>query len=257
MDGRFLGRLRRAHNPAIPSAHQVRRAVRERPIPPALNWLASMPAGLGAMLNDQLGDCTCAAIYHALQVWTFHTAGSMLTEPDVYVQKLYELACGYVPGNPTTDQGGVEQSVLGYCMRQGIPIAPGGSSDLNKLAAFVEIDPRQVGDVKRAVAEGGVVYLGINIPEAWCSMAVGQDWANASGPIAGGHAIIGAGYDAEWLYVVSWGSIWRMSWTAFAAVCDEAYFLADPLWINEKGTTPFGMTLADLEASMRAQKIAA
>ena len=256
MQGRKLGRLPRSHNAAVPAMMQMRRTAQVPPLPPALNWLDSMPAGLGMMLNDQLGDCTVAAIFHALQVWTFHTQSKMLTEPDAYVQALYAKACGYVPGDESTDQGGNEQDVLTFCMRNGIPVAPGGPADINKIAAFIEIDPRQVDDVKRSVAEGGIIYLGINIPEAWCSMPVGEDWTDASGPVGGGHAIIGAGYDADWLYVVSWGAVWRMSWAAFAQVCTEAYFVADPLWMSAKGVTPFGITLADAEASMQALRMA-
>lgn len=253
MTGRRLGCLPRTHNPLVPHLRAMR-AIEQPPIPAALNWLDSMPPGLGMMLNDTLGDCACAAVYHAIQVWTFHVAGSALTEPDAMVEKLYEEACGYVPGDPSTDQGGVEQSVLNYLTTTGAPMSDGTRQ---KLGAFVEIDHRQTDSVKRAVAEGGAIYLGIQIPEAWCSAPVGSDWTDASGPIAGGHAIIAAGYDADWLYVVSWGSVWRMSWAAFATVCDEAYFLADPLFINAKGLTPFGMSLADLEASMQPLRMAA
>jgi hypothetical protein len=206
------------------------------------------------MLNDQLGDCTCAAIYHAIQVWSFNTTGTTLTEPDSCVLDLYEAVGHYVPGDPDTDNGAVEQEVLAYILNTGAPL-PNGQR--HRIAAYVEIDPRNTDDVRRAIAESGVAYLGIQIPESWCSLPVGEDFTDTSGPIGGGHAIIAAGYDADWLYVVSWGSIWRMSWEAFAKVTDEVYMLADPFWLTTKGFTPFGQNLQGLEASMQGLKLAA
>jgi hypothetical protein len=250
---RFLGRQARLHNALIPSAHQVCCASLQLPIPAAKTWLTGLPPSLGMMLNDSLGDCTVAAVYHAIQLWTFNTTGQTLTEPDPCVLQLYEEACGY-RGTPDTDNGGIEQNVLSYLLNTGAPLL---NNQRHKIAAFVEIDPRNIQDVKRAIAEGGVVYLGIQIPEAWCQMPVGSDWTDASGPIAGGHAIVGGGYDDDWIYIVSWGSIWRMSWGAFAQVCDEAYLIADPFWLTSKGLTPFGMSLSALETSMQGIRLAA
>ncbi len=66
------------------------------PPPAAVDYTKGMPTDLGMMLNDSLGDCTCAAYYHARQVWTFNT-GKMVTEPDGDVEDLYVKACGYDP----------------------------------------------------------------------------------------------------------------------------------------------------------------
>jgi hypothetical protein len=62
----------------------------------------------GMMMNDTLGDCTIAACGHAVQVWT----QGKITVPDSLVESYYEKWCGYVPGNPNTDNGGVELDIL-------------------------------------------------------------------------------------------------------------------------------------------------
>ena len=42
----------------------------ELPAPPdAVDWTKGI-TNFGMMLNDQLGDCTVAALGHAIQVWT-------------------------------------------------------------------------------------------------------------------------------------------------------------------------------------------
>jgi hypothetical protein len=258
MTTRKLGRQARSFNPTVPHMRAMR-GTQQAPLPAALSWLHGMPADLGMMLNGptpgdpaapQLGDCTCAGLAHARQVWSYNASGQMVTLPDDYVLQLYERGCGYMLGNEATDQGGNEQSLLTFCQQTGIP-TPGGP---DKILGFVELNVANTDDIKRAIAEGGIVYLGINIPDAWCEAPVGSTWDVTDSPTAGGHAIIGAAYDPQELYVVSWGNTWPMTWAGFAQVCDEAYLVVDQAWLNAKGSTPFGMSLDALEAAMSALK---
>jgi len=223
------------------------------PPPPAwVNWTAGMPPNLGAMLNDQLGDCTCAAWGHAVQVWTSHT-GSMLTLPESDIEDLYEGACGYVPGQPKTDQGGIEQNVLSYLVNKGIAG--------HRLSAFVEVDPRNLDDVRRAIDWCGVAYIGFNVPGFLMNglTTPNSDWDTQPGPdsIEGGHAVILAGYDSARFTVISWGNLYTMTTRFFSRYVDEVYALADSEWVGTRGLTPLGLTLAQLEAQMIGIKEAA
>ena len=74
-------------------------------IPNSIDLLTGMSTNFGVMLNDRLGDCTCAAVYHARQVWSFNAGGKEITEVDHDVLELYEQACGYNPDVPSSDQG--------------------------------------------------------------------------------------------------------------------------------------------------------
>ena len=87
------------------------------PPPPAYDWTKGITAW-GMMLNDTLGDCTIAGCGHAIQVWTANT-GSMVTVPDATIESYYEKWDGYVPGNPSTDNGGIELDVLNDWQKQG------------------------------------------------------------------------------------------------------------------------------------------
>jgi hypothetical protein len=70
--------------------------------------------------------------------------------------------------------------------------------------------------------------------------------------IVGGHAVVLAGYTDVGARVISWGQYYTMTWTFFAKYVDEVYAIADPTWIEAKGTTPGGLTLTELENQMKA-----
>jgi len=259
---RKLGRLPRAHNSSIPHMSALMAGKPVPVLPPTVDNASALPAdGLGQMLNDTLGDCTCAAVYHAIQVWTAAARGVEITEPDSDVQALYEQACGYNPADPNTDQGGVEQDVLTFLLKTGAPIQPSPAPRVRHLiAAFVEVDPRMLDDVRAAIYECGVSYIGFNVPAYIMAQEPPAVWdvdPSADNSIVGGHAVVLTGYDASGFDFISWGKKYRMTFAFFAKFTDESYAIADPSWIEATGKTPGGLTPAALEAQMAALKAGA
>ncbi len=253
-----LGRLQRTYDPRIPHMSAITAGQVLAPPPTSCDWTKGMPSSLGMMLNDSLGDCTCAAVYHAIQVWTFNAGPAMDTEPDSDVKKLYIQACGYNPRIGGEGPGGNEQHVLTYLVQTGAPTGPQGKTR-NPLAAFVEVDPRNLDDVRRTINDCGVAYIGFNVPQYIVPPAPAQPpavWGvqNDNTEIVGGHAVVLAGYDASGARVISWGQYYTMTWAFFSQYVDEVYALADNTWINSKGTTPGGLTLDELEVQMQAIK---
>lgn len=251
-----LGRLHRAYDARIPHMSALLAGQTLPPPPTAVDWTVGMPAQLGMMLNDTLGDCTCAAVYHALQVWSCNAQGGMQTQPDADVEKLYILACGYNPRVGGEGPGGNEQHVLTYLLRTGAPFGPTGQAK-HKIAAFVEVDPRNTDDVKRTINESGVAYIGFNVPQYIVPAPPAtppQVWdvQTTNNQIVGGHAVVLAGYNAAGARVISWGQYYTMTWAFFATYVDEVYAIADSTWIDSKGTTPGGLSLAELEVQMKA-----
>ena len=53
-----LGRLARGHNPAIPHLSALVAGQTLPPPPPSVDYTAQMPANLGMMMNDTLGEST-------------------------------------------------------------------------------------------------------------------------------------------------------------------------------------------------------
>lgn len=227
------------------------------PPPASVDYTKGMPANLGMMKNDSLGDCTCAAVYHAIQVWSFNAAGAMVTAPDSDVVQLYVQACGYNPRVPGEGPGGNEQNVLTYLLRTGAPTGPTGATR-DKIAAFVEVDVRNTDDVKRTINDCALAYIGFNVPASMDPSVMEPpavwDYDPSNATIVGGHAVVLAGYDANGARVISWGEYFTMTWSFFAQFVDEVYAIADSDWISSKGTTPGGFTLDQLEAQMQALK---
>lgn len=254
-EGLRLGRLHRKYNPRIPHMSALLAGQVLPPPPPQIDYTHGMPGELGVMRNDALGDCTCAAFYHALQVWSFNADGSkMLTEPDADVVRLYTLACGYNPRVPGEGPGGNEQDVLTYLLKHGAPTGSSGSPR-HKITAFVEVDPRNIDDVKRAIVDCGVAYIGFNVPASLMppNAPPPQVWnvVPNNNKIIGGHAVVLAGYDANGARVISWGQYYTMTWQFFSTYVDEVYAIADSTWFTTKKMTPGGLTLEELEAQMK------
>ena len=256
MAGHKLGRLHRTYDPRVPHMSALLAGQTLPPPPPQTDYTKGMPNDLGMMLNDTLGDCTCAAVYHALQVWSFNAQGKMQTQPDSDVEKLYILACGYNPRVGGEGPGGNEQHVLTYLLRKGAPFGANGATT-HKIAAFVEVDPRNTDDVKRTINDCGVAYIGFNVPQYIVPAPPAtppQIWdvEKTHTNIVGGHAVVLAGYTAAGARVISWGQYYTMTWAFFAKYVDEVYAIADKTWVEKKGTTPGGLSLAELEVQMQA-----
>ncbi|HVJ54337.1 MAG TPA: hypothetical protein VM689_17870 [Aliidongia sp.] len=247
--GKF-GRAPRRHDPAVPHLSKIAAGLVQTPPPDEIDWTKGLPDDLGTMLNDKLGCCTCAAFYHALQIWSGNT-GTMLNPADADVAALYSEVFGYDPSKPGNGPGGDAQTLLTHVLKQGAPL--GG--ERVRIAAFVEVNPTDLDDVKRAIRDCGVTYIGFNVP---------RNFLDADGeappvwqldphlqPIIGSHAVILAGYGADGAKVISWGRHYTMSWPFFGRYVDEAYAIADHSWLGAKKTTPGGLSLAALEAEMR------
>jgi hypothetical protein len=257
-----FGRLARDFDPKVPHLSAVIASKLQSPPPRSRHWASRMPANLGVMLNDKLLNCTCAAFYHALQVWSFNATGrstaDMLTVSDTTVMQLYTLACGYDSSKPGEGPGGKGQHVLKYLLNHGAPI---GQRRRNKILAFIEVDPRQIDDVKRAINDCGLVYVGFQVPKNLGphnhDLPKIWDVDPSNRRIIGGHAVVLPGYDENTLDVISWGRFYKMTWTFFRKYVDEVYAIADRAWIAATGKTPAGLTLEELERQMQALREAA
>jgi hypothetical protein len=224
------------------------------PVPPAsVDWTHGI-TDFGMMMNDTLGDCTCAAVGHALQIWSANVLVEK-TIPDSCVLELYEKACGYVPGDSSTDQGGIEQNVLKYLLNTGIPLSDGTH---DKILGFMEVDPRNINDIKITINDFGVAYIGIEVPNSIFDSITGEPkktWEyDPNTTIEGGHAIVCVSYDDIGPTVISWGSLYKMTWEFFTNYTEEAYAIVSPDWIASTGKSPLGMTVDELNQLMAGIK---
>lgn len=254
------GRLPRRFDPRVPhlSALRLMKTVRLPQLLPQWDWAARLPTDLGAMLNTSLGDCTCAALGHAEQVWTAYAQGQMMTPSDAQIEALYERF-GYSPADPESDRGAVEQDVLTSALNVGIPMPDG---TMSRITAFFEVDPRNTDDLCEVVQEFGLAYIGFSVPSGFMDAGPAKVWdvSPSFGQIEGGHAVILTGFDRSdpanpTFNVVSWGERdWTMTTAFVRQYVDEAYAISSDLWIERTGKTPYGLTpeaLAALGSALR------
>ncbi len=218
--------------------------------PPVQDW-HSRVASWPMMLNDQLGDCTCAAVGHAIQQWSTY-AGAPLVMSDAQVQALYAAAAGYRPGDPATDRGAVEADVLACWTRPGVDM---GRAVPDVLTGFAEVAPADHAQVRQAVAWFANLYIGLALPLSaqrqgvWDVPRGGARGQGAPGSW-GGHAVLVVGYDPQGLVCVTWGALKRMTWAFWDAYVDEAYALLSRDFVTTTGTVPDGLSWAQLQADM-------
>lgn len=177
----------------------------------------------GMMENDVLGLCTCAGLAHSLQLATLATGG-IETPPDAVVVQAYRDFCGYDPADPTTDQGGFESDVLSDVQRM--------TFAGHKLLGWASPDPRNLDQVRKAVAYFNSVYIGAAMPLSAQVNGPAHVWKVVDGKdgIAGGwggHCMVAGHYSPLGMEFITWGTNQPATWEWYLAYVDEVHVL---LW---------------------------
>lgn len=213
------------------------------PPPESVDWSSGIE-DWGVLLNDELGDCTIAGVAHACQSWSA-SRGLKVTVPVGEVLEKYERWCGYVAGDPASDQGGVELDVLTDWKRDGF--------QGNTLTGFAAVNPKFVLETRQAIQIFGGVYIGLALPLS-AQEQVGAIWEQNWGADGipgswGGHCVWVTGYDPQGLTCVTWGKPQRMSWGFWQEYVDECWALLSPEWSEG---APNGINAAGLLADIAA-----
>lgn len=213
------------------------------PPPAAVDYYQKVPAW-PMYYNDQYGDCTCAAAGHMIQNWSAN-AGTEVTPPPQTVLSFYE----HFVGTPGPEAGCNMLSVLKYWRKAGL--------DQHKVQAFTSLELKNQSQARSAVSLMGGIYIGVELPDF--AVKQGADlltipWVVPPGGPSGdaapnpknGHCIPAVGYDADQLWIVTWGSPKSMSWDFYNAYADESYAVVSPDFIGSSGQSPEGFNLAAL-----------
>lgn len=228
--------------------------------PASANWFGSV-TDFGMMLNDQLGDCTCAAIGHAEQVATLNSLSGEVTPVDELISLLYEHSCGYVPGDPNTDQGGVITDVLDFVREHtlGMHKPEPHMHHRPTLYAYADPDPGDINHVKQAIATFWVVDIGLQLPLTAQSQ-VGGLWDVVGDPNTdpdsqpgswGGHSIVVSAYDADTVTGITWGQLQKMTWRFWRTYVDESHALLMFPWLEKAGGIP-NLNMPAIEKALAA-----
>lgn len=175
------------------------------PSPPAtVNYRGAAFRALSQMYgNDSLGDCVIAGIAHLAGVFTANAGAPQLILTQAQIIALYGAIGGYVPGQPSTDQGCDEVTALNYWQQSGAPI---GS---HKIAGWLQVDAQNPTEYRTALWLFENLMFGVELPDAWVNpfpSASNFTWDVAGPPNPNnGHCVVGVGYAPRGIVISTWG----------------------------------------------------
>jgi len=184
--------------------------------------------------NDTYGDCTIAALAHAVTTYR-GLIGKKEIMSKASVVKLYLHLTGGV------DSGLNELDVLNYW--QSKPVVG------DKILAFAKVDPKNHTHIQQAIQLFGGVYIGFQVQQNCVEeFNAHQPWT--PGPLTNdGHAVYAVGYDANQVTVLTWGNTQPGTWAWWDECVDEAYAIIPPEAANQ---TFSGFDMAQLQADLAA-----
>ena len=216
-------------------------------VPMACDWMKAAGTDYGMMGNDTVGDCTCAAAGHAIQLWTAN-ATKEITITTAQVLAAYAAITGYSPNDPNSDQGANPLDVLKYWRKKGI----GG----HKTAAFVQVDQTNLEHLRAACWLFGGMYGGLALPrsaqkqDVWDVPKGGARGKGAPGSW-GGHMVEIGAYIQTAMDCVTWGARKTMTMRFVLTYSDECYAVLSQDWIEKSLKAPCGFDTAALLADLK------
>ncbi len=184
--------------------------------------------------NDTLGDCTIAALAHAITTYRGLIGSNKVILPKAAVVKLYMHLTGGV------DSGLNELDVLNYWRQNAV------SGD--EIMAFTTIDPKNHTHVQLAIQLFGGVYLGFQVQQN-CIQEFDAHKPWTPGPLTNdGHAVFATGYDQNGVTVLTWGNTQQATWAWWDECVDEAYAILPPE-AKQDGFAP-GFNIAQLQTDL-------
>lgn len=201
--------------------------------------------------NDEYGDCVFAGAAHETMLWTreSHThRDASFTTANVLAD--YGAVTGFMPDDPSTDQGTDMHDACAYRRKVGIVDSNGAR---HKVGAYVALDPGNVAQAAQAAYLFSAAGIGIEIPRsAMDQFNRGEPWDYIGrSRIEGGHYVPLVGAISGTFVVVTWGQVQLMTTSFYAHYCDEAYGYLSTEFL-EHGLSPEGFNLVSLQADLAA-----
>jgi hypothetical protein len=187
--------------------------------------------------NDRLGCCGFAGQDHANMTWEWLTHQTVRPAGDSVVGQ------AYLSYNHGQDAGVVLAKVLrDWTARALIP-------GLWHILRYAPVHPQHIPALKYTISTFGGAYVGIQLPQsAEDQFNAGEEWTVVPGsPILGGHCVWLCGYDAEGVYLVSWGRCVKASWQWWQTYGDEAWAIIPHEY---HASNPDGIDVAQLDSDL-------
>ena len=189
------------------------------PVPPSVEHWAKGSPGRPSLENiygnNTLGDCVEAAARHMIGLWRGNAGNGLPAPTAEQVIQFYSATSGYIPGDPATDRGSDEITVLNYWVAQGFFL-----DGTSKIAGWANVDADNQLLMKQCIYLFETGMAALELPDAFVNpfpSANGFVWDVAGAPNpANGHAVMAVGYDALGIRIDTWGLLGTMTWAAAA-----------------------------------------
>lgn len=238
-DDRTIGKLGKLA-PVIPSGLNMLASYLTSPLPDAPETVAVPNVANWDMLgNDKYGDCTFAGMVHA-----FMATASEESEAESFPDT-GQTVTAYLIYTNGQDAGAVESDLLQAWKSKSI---------LNRqLLGYAPVPVSNLDEIKQVIHTFGVCYIGIKVPAACeTQFQQHQPWSITNTPaddqILGGHCIILVGYDSQYFYAVTWGTVQQVEYNWLTQYMDEAWAIITP----EVSQGYNGLNLAQLQQDIEA-----
>jgi hypothetical protein len=183
--------------------------------------------------NDTYGDCTIAALAHAVTVYS-GLIGKKKDWSQKGIIKLYMHLTGGI------DSGLNELDVLNYWQSHTV--------ERDKIFAYASVEVKNHTHVKQAIQLFGGVYLGFQV-QTNCieEFNAGKPW-HPDILTNDGHAVYDVAYDESDVTVLTWGNTQKATWGWWNECVDKAYAILPPEAENPDFSP--GFDLAQLKADL-------
>lgn len=217
------------------------------PKPPiSFGYANLLPTDIGMDGNDAEGDCAPCAAAHGFMLLDLISGKKLPPFSAKSVLKFYSEVTGYVPGDPSTDQGTDYREMLTYLRKTGMKDDAGV---IHKIGAFALIEKANLTELDEALFLFGHVFIGVDLPDsAQTQFGDGKPWTVVKGsPIDGGHAIGGIQKVSASQYLfTTWGAKQPVSSAWVKKYMNQAWAVVTPEELKS-GKSPQGYDLAQLD----------
>jgi len=163
-----------------------------------------------------LGDCTAAGACHIVECVT-GLAGDPVVFDDAHCCTFYSQSTGYVLGDPSTDQGGDEVTVLTSWRDRGLD-----GKGAHRILGFLAV-PLVAETIKRVCHVFENLYFGLELSAGWMNLAYqnGYVWSGGTPDPSEGHCVVAGGADEKGPKINSWGMLGTITYDATIQYCAQ------------------------------------
>jgi hypothetical protein len=198
--------------------------------------------------NDVLGDCFWAGSGHSFGAMSVYGGHPEVLFTDDAIITGYK-STGYIPGDPSTDNGTDPAQGLRFLHKTGLVDAAGKTHKLAAYAFFADLRNFQL--MAQVLAATGSLGIGFNCTQGFeQAFAAGEPVTYVPGdPVVGGHWVVlqrrrfgGIGILEE----VTWGAVARVTRAYHWATVTDVVMLVSEDYIEANGLSMQGIDLEQL-----------